>query len=124
MTDVSTPKRMGEAEPEEVFELMADEYAREILALTSQQAMSARDLVEKCDASERTIYRRLDQLQSLGVVTDAMQLDPAGHHRTVYEAVLETVRVDLNDGQYDVRIQLKEDTADRFARMWRDIRDE
>ena len=115
---------MGDPTPEEVFELMADEYAREILAQTSRQPMSAPELVDSCDASERTIYRRLEQLQSFGLVTESMQLDPDGHHRTVYEAVLETVRVDLEDGQYEVRLQIEEDTADRFARMWKDIRDE
>lgn len=103
---------------------MADEHAREILARTSQAPMSVPELVDALDVSERTIYRRLDDLQSLGLLTETMEIDPDGHHRSVYETKLETVRVDLNDGQYEIRLQLKEDTADRFARMWKDIRDE
>ena len=115
---------MGDPTPEEVFELMADEHTREILARTSQEPMSAPELVDACDASERTIYRRLEDVQALGLVTETMELHPEGHHRSVYEAKLETVRIDLEDGRYEVRLQLEEDTADRFARMWKDIRDE
>lgn len=115
---------MGDPTPEEVFELLGDEYAREILARTSQESMSAPELIDACDASERTIYRRLDDLQSLDLLTETMEIDPDGHHRSVYAARLETIRVDLNDGRYEIRLQLEEDTADRFARMWKDIRDE
>ena len=115
---------MGEPTPEEVFELMADEYAREVLAWASQKPLSALELIDACDTSERTIHRRLDNLKPLGLITETMEIDPNGHHRSVYQARLETVRVDLNDGRYEIRLQLEEDTADRFARMWKDIRDE
>ncbi|MCU4752365.1 helix-turn-helix domain-containing protein [Halobacteria archaeon AArc-curdl1] len=115
---------MADPELDEVLDLMADEHTRDILAHTSQQAMSAPELVEACDVSERTVYRRLEQLQSLGLVTENTQIDPDGHHRSVYKTGLEGVHVLLNNGQYEIRIEIEEDTADRFARMWNDIRNE
>lgn len=115
---------MGDSDLEEVFEIMADDCAREILARTSQQPMSAPELVEACNVSERTIYRRLERLQSLGLTTESMEIDPDGHHRAVYDTVLEAVQIELEDGEYEIRLDIKEDTAERFARMWKDIRDE
>ena len=121
---ISSPIRMDDPEPEDVFDLMADDYAREILAHTSRQPMSAKDLVEACGVSERTVYRRLEQLQSFGLVRENLQLDPQGHHRKLYEATLQTVVIELDNGEYDIRLQIEEDAADRFARMWKDIRGE
>ena len=114
---------MAEPDLEEVLDLMSDDCARDILAYTSQQPLSVPDLVDRCDASERTIYRRLEQLQSLGLIEERMQLDPDGHHRNVYETGLETINMTLEDGEYEIRIRIEEDTADRFARMWNDIRE-
>lgn len=116
--------RMDDSEPEEVIGLLADDCAREILAHTSRQPMAATELTEACEASERTIYRRLEQLQSFGLVRENLQIDPQGHHRKRYEATLQSMIVELDDGKYDIRIQIEEDTADRFARMWKDIRGE
>lgn len=115
---------MGDSDPVDVLELMGDEYARTILAETSQQPLSAQKLQEVCDASERTVYRRLEQLESLGLVEEEIEIDPNGHHRTLYQTTVENVLVELEDGDYVVRIRFEEDTADRFARIWRTIRDE
>lgn len=115
---------MDEPVPEDVLDLVADDYAREILAQTSRRPMSAAELVEACGVSERTVYRRLEQLQSFGLVREELQIDQHGHHRKRYEAILKSLRVVLDDGEYEIRLQIVEDTADRFARMWENIRGE
>lgn len=115
---------MAASEPEDVFDIMADDCARQILALTSQEPMSAQELKAACDASERTIYRRLEQLESLSLLEERIEIDPKGHHRSLYETALKSVLVELQDGAYSVRIEFHEDTADRFARLWGDIRGE
>lgn len=115
---------MTDSSPEDVIDLLADEYAREILAKTSVEAMSVKELSDACDASEMTIYRRINQLESEGLLREQLQLDRDGHHYNVYEVTLEKVTVELNDGDYHVTIKLQEDTAERFAQMWKDIRRE
>lgn len=115
---------MDDTDPKEVLELMIDDYAWEILACTSREPMSASELQTACDASERTIYRRLEQLESFGLVAEDLRIDPEGHHTTTYVSSLNSVHVDLDDGEYEVHIQFEEDTADRFGRIWKDIRGE
>lgn len=112
----------SETEDVDLFDALADENTRRILANVSMKPMSAQELKETCDVSERTVYRRLDQLQSFGLLEESIQIDPDGHHRTVYETKLKNILVELEDGEYRIEIEFEEDTADRFARIWKDMR--
>ena len=113
---------MDDFEPRDVLELMADEYAREILAHLSRQQMSAKELSDVADVSERTVYRRLEQLQSFDLISEELEIDRQGNHHKRYRATFQKLTVELTDAGYEVNLQIKEDAADRFARMWGDIR--
>lgn len=105
-----------------VFRLLHDEYARSILTATSREAMSARELADTCDASLPTIYRRVDDLVAQGLVVEETELDPAGNHYTTYAAAVEHIDIDIENGEIDVTITQQSDVADRFTRVWEDIR--
>jgi DNA-binding transcriptional ArsR family regulator len=59
-----------EPTPADLFALLDDEYARAILAATSEQATSAPALAEACDASHPTIYRRIDRLKDQNLLAE------------------------------------------------------
>ena len=109
--------------PSEVFALLDDEYARTILTATSIQPMSAKTLSEECDASLPTVYRRAERLVECGLIEEGTQLADDGHHYSVYEARLDRLTVDLEDGELQVTVEEKptDDIADRFTDMWEDI---
>jgi DNA-binding transcriptional ArsR family regulator len=77
----------------EVLSLLSDEYAREILNLLVDQPHSARELVNRLDMSRATVYRRLDDLESAGVVESSLCLDPDGHHRKCFSAAVDCLRL-------------------------------
>lgn len=111
-------------DPEEVFDLLADDYAREILAHANRKPMSVRDLTTACDAHHSTIYRRLERLQALDLLSEHLHVDIDGHHHAVYETTLAEMTVTLNDDDFHVQLRIEEDPVDRLAQMWRDIREE
>ena len=115
---------MGEPEPEDAFTLLCDDYARQILAHLSEQPMVAEELGKKCDGSESTVYNRLDQLHSLGLVSEELQIDPHGHHRKRYKTILTSVTLTFTDGRYEIQLRITEDAPDRFAGMWGRLRRE
>jgi len=126
MTDRAPAVVVSEAcDESEVLALLDDEYAREILGETSEQPMSATELSDRCDASRSTIYRRIDRLTDCDLLEEQTQLDPDGHHRSVFASRLEEARVRFEDGQAVVEIErtepAAEDVADRFTRMWEDL---
>ncbi|MFB6201485.1 MAG: helix-turn-helix domain-containing protein [Halorhabdus sp.] len=110
---------------ESILSLLDDDYAREILTATSAQPMSADQLTERCDASDSTIYRRVDRLKEHDLLEEQTQFDPDGHHYSVYVSRLESVNVTFEDDACRVELQRRsptgEDPADRFTRMWQDL---
>jgi DNA-binding IclR family transcriptional regulator len=104
----------------EVFRLLHDEYARQILTETSGASLSAKELADRCDASLSTIYRRAEALEAVGLLAERTELDEDGHHYTTYAATVGRVAITFEDGTMDVDIT--EDAADRLTRVWEGIR--
>jgi len=77
----------------EVLSLLSDEYAREMLDVLVKDSLSARALSERLDMSRPTIYRRLDRLESAGVIESSMIVDPEGHHRKRFSVVLDRMQL-------------------------------
>jgi predicted ArsR family transcriptional regulator len=109
----------GAGESTDVISLLDDEYARAILIAASEEALSASALAERCDASEPTIYRRIEQLQDEDLVVEQQQLDPDGHHFKTYRTRVERVTVEIEDGDCTIDVSRREvDAADRFTRLF------
>lgn len=106
----------------EFFDVLSDEYTREILAAASVEPMAARELVDRFDISKPTVYRRLDRLEELDMIAEEMRLDPDGNHYRVFTATFRGAEIALDDGRYDVTVHLGEDVGDRFTRLWDGIR--
>lgn len=99
--------------------LLDDEYARTILAETSQEPLSASELAERSDASLATITRRLDDLEAADLVAEQTRPRADGHHDTVYVARLDRLEVRLRDGEFEFELARRErDMTDELRRLW------
>ncbi|ESS06390.1 MAG: helix-turn-helix domain protein [uncultured archaeon A07HB70] len=106
----------------EVYSLLDDEYARQILVETYEDTRSAAALSEACDASEATVYRRLDRLRDQNLVEGVQRIDPGGGHREVYAARLSHVSVDLTAEGFDLDVDYADETAaDRLTRLYEEL---
>jgi predicted transcriptional regulator len=104
---------------EPVISLLDDEYARAILVEASEDALSASELAERCDASEPTVYRRIEQLQDQDLIVEQQQLDPDGHHYKTFRTRVERVTVEIEAGECTIEVSRREvDAADRFTRLF------
>ena len=113
----------AEVAAETVGELLEDEYARSILAETSREPLSAQELVDRCDASPPTVYRRVNRLQELDMLDEEQTLDPDGHHYRQFSARLERVTIELQDGEYTVSVdRTEEDAVERFTKLYEGLR--
>lgn len=110
---------------EDVLELLGDEYARTILRATDGNPMSAAELHEAHGLSRPTISRRVNRLTDHRLLAEGTRIDPeGGHHFHVYEAAIDRLVVGLADGEFDVHLELRGDAADRFTRLWHQMRRE
>lgn len=103
---------------ESIAAVLEDSTARTILAETSREPMSANTLSERCNVSEPTVYRRLEDLRACDLLVERTKLDTdRGHHRTMYATNLDRITVTLRDGEFTLKIDRQEDIADRFTRL-------
>lgn len=84
-----------EVQLEAALELLADEYAQSILQTLVGETLSASELTDRCEASSVTVYRRLNELEEVGLVVSEMKLDPDGNHRKVFSNALEEITLSL-----------------------------
>lgn len=107
-----------ECDVEAIGALLEDPTVRTILTETSTRAMSAAALSDRCEASQPTVYRRLEDLRACDLIVEQTEVDPEeGHHRTVYATSLDRIVVELVDGELTAEIRRREDAADRFTRF-------
>lgn len=114
---------MSEERPDsKVFAILDDDYARAILEATRRERLSAKALSEECSMSISTVSRRVNTLLEQDLLFERTHVDPDGHHYSEYEARLDRVDIQLLETGFDVRIELREDAADRFTRIWDNMR--
>jgi hypothetical protein len=116
----SLPEMTENVDLSTVAGLLADEHAQRILAATSVEPKSKRELADACDASLPTVGRRVDELAAVALLREATRARPDGHHDAVYVATLDRVEVRLRDGDLDVDLQrMERDMTDELQRLWR-----
>lgn len=98
-------------------DLIADDCARQILIETKDDPRSASELSTRLDASEPTIYRRLQRLQQQDLVSEEIRPVTDGKNYRVYKAQLNSVTLELTDEGFEVTVSRRERMADRFTRF-------
>lgn len=85
--------------------------------------MSAKALSSECEVARSTIYRRVEDMLDSDLLVERTRIESDGSHHSVYEANVDHLDVDIEDGAIDVRVHVREDAAQRFSRIWSDIRE-
>lgn len=107
---------------DDLLELLGEERVRQILAATSREPLSVKELSEECDVALSTIYRRVEEMVAENLLVERTRIEPDGSHHSVYEANIDHLGIDIEGGTIDVSVHVREDAAQRFSRIWSDIR--
>jgi len=83
--------------------------------------MSAPQLATELDVSHPTVYRRIEQLDALDLLEESTEIDPDGHHRSVYRARLDRITVELGEEEFSVTVHRDDHPADSLTDMWEGI---
>lgn len=102
--------------------VIGDAKTREVLATLSIESYSAKELAEKLDVSEPTIYRRLGRLEKHNLVNKRTIVTTDGNHYSVYECNFQSAIITLQEGEFFVWFNRKDNLADKFADLWETIR--
>lgn len=107
----------------DIADVLDDPYCRRILSEASQEAVSVDELLDNIDADPSTLYRRLDRLEALDLVTPELMYRRDGHHYRRYRTTLRRVSVELVDGDYRIEVErVPTDPADRLTDLFEELR--
>ena len=113
-----------ETSANEMFDILADEYARAILTATADERQSATMLVETINAANSTVYDRIDRLLELGLLEKRTHIADDGNHYSTYQATLDRLNVRLTPDGLEVETKTvdRDTSADRLNTLWRELR--
>lgn len=114
---------MGEKEwePTNVFDLFGDDLTRRLLVLASERPFSAEELASSLDTSLPTVYRRLNSLSEYDLINAQQQIDPEGNHYKRYETTLNSITFEIDDGGYNIDIQMRQSLVSQFGDLWSEL---
>jgi len=110
-----------ESSIEEILDTIGDEHARTVLASISREPCSAKELSNRLELSQPTIYRRLELLEENDLIKHRTLVADDGNHYKEYTCNFNSTVISLEDDEYDVRIFREENLPDRFAQLWDDL---
>ena len=98
----------GAADPQTVFDALADPDCRCILRAVGSAALTASECSESCDLPLSTTYRKLERLAAAGLVEEQLRLRRDGKHASQYRRRFDGVHVAVDDdGTFDVDVELR-----------------
>jgi predicted transcriptional regulator len=109
--------------PDEVLDVLGDEYAREILIATRTRPMTATTIADELDAAPSTVYDRIDDLTAAGFLTERTRRGEDGTHTAEYAARLDKLTVHVADDGFELETDLtdRDEAADRLHALWSDL---
>ncbi len=108
-------------DPGGIFEVLASEESRRILAAASVRSLSAKEFEQICDASLPTIYRRISVLVEYDMLSEEQIVDTDGSHSKQYATDLQEVNVRVEDGDFTLNVEIRKDAVDKFGELFRDL---
>lgn len=99
-TDESSGLRFQRREPsvdsESVLAALDDPDCRALLEATTDEALTAQELVDRCDVPRSTTYRKVEQLTEAGLLEEGVRLRKDGKHASEYRCAFEDVTISLS----------------------------
>lgn len=84
-----------EEQIEEVLAALKNKRCREIMRETTQEALSANELSERCDVPLSTVYRVVQRLVEIQVLEKRVRLSSYPQYTHEYALVAETVNIEI-----------------------------
>ncbi len=103
---------------------LGNKYNPEILQRT-YEPKSAQELSDELDIPIATSYRRVEELQDLGLLAEeGKEFSDEGRQRTVYRREVDAITIRLTDDGGAIEIETKDRTAakNKLVDVWGDLK--
>jgi DNA-binding transcriptional ArsR family regulator len=110
---------------ERILDALGDPVARQIILMLNEAPRSAQDLLLANHIPQSTLYRRLHELELLGVVAvQRTVITGEGKRVDLYRSLLEEFKVELRSSRLEVTMKFRDLKAERVRELWGAVRNE
>lgn len=115
-------RNVNSPQVEPILEVLTDRTSLAIFSRVHERPRSAKTLEEICDASLKTIYRRIEALEEAGLVSAVSRIDEDGNHYTAYTTAVEEVEITVEPADPDIVVDIRTgDDVETFVGVWREL---
>ena len=124
-TGPTAPPSNPRERKERILDALGDAASRGILLMISEGPRSAQELLTANQIPQSTLYRKLHELQDLGLVgIQRTAITPEGKRVDLYRSLLEELRVELHGTELRINARFRDLGQERLKEMWHDVRKE
>lgn len=110
---------------ERILDALGDPAARGILLMLSDAPRSAQELLVANRIPQSTLYRKIHELQDLGLIgIQRTAITPEGKRVDLYRSLLEELKVDLQGRELRIQARFRDLSAERLKQMWHGMQKE
>ncbi len=110
---------------ERILDALGDPASREILLMLNDAPHSAQEILLANQIPQSTLYRKLHDLQELGLLgIQRTAITAEGKRVDLYRSLLEELRVDLSQGVLRIHVRFRDLSAERLKDMWHKVQKE
>lgn len=91
---------------ESVFTALEDPDCRTLLEATTDEALTAQELTERCDIPRSTTYRKIELLADAGLLEEQIRLRADGKHASEYQRAFDGLIVSMDAGELEVDLEV------------------
>ncbi|OAQ52668.1 hypothetical protein HTG_10100 [Natrinema mahii] len=95
-----------------VLAALDDDACRAILEATTEEALTATELSDRCDIPMSTAYRKVELLTDADLVEEQVRINTTGKHATEYATNFADVRVAVGDDGFEIELTKPEADPD------------
>lgn len=94
---------------QDLLDVLDDDDCRAILGATTDDALSASELADRCGLPLSTTYRKIELLDDVGALAERTRFRPSGKHTSEYRRVLDSVVVSVGrDGGTELLVSMQD----------------
>jgi DNA-binding transcriptional ArsR family regulator len=110
---------------ERILDALGDPAAREILLMLNDAPISAQEMLAANRIPQSTLYRKLHDLQEIGLVgVQRTAITPEGKRVDLYRSLLERLAVEMYGRTLRIEVKYRDLASERLQTMWKDYRRE
>ncbi len=104
---------------EEIIELLANQYSRAIISLTSKKECSAIQLSQELGIPLATVYRNLKLLETAGIIRHVKTIiNLQGNEERFFRCAISEATIRINNGELSVDVK-KDENNYKIVRLWK-----